>query len=186
MKCVLRIVAILVALLLLGAVVLLAMGQRGGAGRLHDSVEIQAPPERIWPWLEESGRVKQWVSWLVDIREGPNGFQGVGAQRVWVMRDENNGGALMEIQVTCTEYAPPARVGVRTSTAGVFEGRQGYRLTDLGNGKTRVEADGQYEFQMWLARLMEPLITPQADRKMRGDLARLKMLVEKSETTLSQ
>ncbi len=186
MKWVLRIVAILVALPLMGVVVLLAMGQRSGAGHMHVSTEIQAPPEHIWPWLQEGGRLKQWVSWLVDIREGPNGFDRVGAQRVWVMRDENNGGALMEIQVTCTEYAPPARMGVRTSTAGVFEGRQGYRLTDLGTGKTRVEADDQYEFQMWLARLMEPLITPQAEKKMRGDLARLKLLVEKSETTLSQ
>jgi carbon monoxide dehydrogenase subunit G len=182
MKWVIRIVAILVALPLVGAAVLLAMGQRGGAGQMHVSTEIQASPDRIWPWIQESGRLKQWVSWLVDVRDVSNSFDGVGAQRVWVMRDENNGGELMEIHVTCTDYAPPERVGVRTSTSGVFEGRQGYRLTDLGNGKTRLDADGQYQFQMWLARLMEPLITPQAEKKMRGDLAHLKELVEKNET----
>jgi hypothetical protein len=102
---------------------------------------------------------------------------GVGGQRVWVMRDENNGGELMEIQFTCTEYAPPARLTSRTRTAGVFEGLSSYRLTALGNAKTHVEEDGQYQYSMWLARLMEPLITPQADKKMRSDLARLKQLV---------
>jgi hypothetical protein len=44
MKWVLRIVAILVALPPLGAAVLLAMGHRGGAGHMHASTEIQAPP----------------------------------------------------------------------------------------------------------------------------------------------
>ncbi len=33
---------------------------------------------------------------------------------------------------------------------------------------------------------MEPLITPSAGKKMRGDLARLKQAVEKSEAPVSQ
>jgi uncharacterized protein YndB with AHSA1/START domain len=180
MKCVLRVVAILVALPLLGAAVLLLMGHRSGAGHSHASIEIQASPERIWPWLEDSGRLKQWVSWLVDVRESPHGSQGVGGQRVWVMRDENNGGALMEIPFTYTEYAPPARMTARTYTAGLFQGWEAYRLTDLGNGRTRVDSDGQYEYLMWMARLMEPLITPQAEKKMRADLAQLKLAVEQN------
>jgi uncharacterized protein YndB with AHSA1/START domain len=185
-KWVLRIIAILVALPLLGAVVLLAMGQRSSAGHSYAATEIQAPPERIWPWLEEPGKLKQWVSWLVEVREASGGSPGVGAQRVWVMRDENNGGALMEIPFTWTEYAPPTRMTVRANMAGLFEGSDVYRLTDLGNGKTRVESDGQYRYQMWIARLMEPLITPQAEKKMRDDLSRLKDAVEKSQSTASR
>jgi carbon monoxide dehydrogenase subunit G len=182
MKWALRIVAILVALPLLGAAVLLAIGQRSGAGHTHASIEIQAPPERIWPWLDEGGRLKQWVSWLVEVREDSNAPHVAGAQRVWVMRDENNGGELMEIHLTYTQYAPPSHMSVRSGVAGVFAGNEGYHLTALGNGQTRIDADGQDEYQMWLARLMEPLITPQAEKKMRADLAHLKELVEKSET----
>ena len=186
MKWVWRILAILVALPLAGAVVLLAMGQRSGAGHSHASVEIHAAPERIWPWLEESGRLKQWVSWLVEVRETPGSTQGAGSRRVWVMRDQNNGGALMEIPFTFTEYAPPARLTAHSGMAGLFEGEQVYRLTGLANGSTRVDSDGQYRYQMWMARLMEPLITPSAEKKMQADLARLKEAVEKSESPVSQ
>jgi len=186
MKWVLRIVGILVALPLLGAVVLLAMGQRSSAGHTHASIEIQAPPDRIWPWLEDSARLKQWISWLVDVRNGAKNGTGVGAQRVFVMRDENNGGALMEIEFTWTEYAPPTTLVARSTTAGIFDGLQGYHLTDLGGGRTRVEIDGQYQFHIWMARLMEPLITPQAEKKLRADLAHLKQLVEWSGSAVSQ
>lgn len=179
MKWALRIVAIVVALPLLGAVVLLAMGQRSGAGRSHASIEVQAPPEQIWPFLEDPGRLKRWVSWLVEVRETPGTAPAVGVQRTWVMRDENNGGQLMELPFTFTEYAPPSRMTVSCTVAGAFSGQQKYRLTPLGNGKTRVDSDGDYEYRMWLARLMEPVITPQAEKKMRSDLARLKEAVEK-------
>ncbi len=181
MKWVLRIVAILVALPLMGAVVLLAMGQRSGAGRSHASIEIQAPPEHIWPWLEDSARLKQWVSWLVEVRDGPHAATGAGAQRVFVMRDENNGGALMEIPFTISDYAPPAHVTFHAEVAGSFKGDEVYRLTALGNGRTRLDQVGQCQYQMWIARLMEPLITPQAEKKMRADLTRLKQAVEESE-----
>jgi len=182
MKWVLRIVAVVVAIPLVGAAVLLAMGQRSGAGRIGASTEVQAAPEQIWPWFDESAKLKQWVSWLVDVREGGNPVSGLGAKRVWVMRDENNGGMLMEIEAMYTEYTPPVRLAVHTRTADMFDGQQAYRLTDLGNGRTRVDAEGTYQFHIWFARLMEPVITPQASQKMRGDLARLKGLVEKNVT----
>jgi hypothetical protein len=180
MKWIWRIVAVLVALPLLCAGVLLAMGMRGSAGRTHASIEIRGGPDRIWPWLDQSDKLKQWVSWLVDVREDPNSHA-VNGKRVWVMRDENNGGELMEIPFTFTEYAPPSKMTVHASMPGTMEGLDAYRITDLGNGISRVESDGQYRYQMWMARLMEPLITSQAEAKMARDLAHLKELVEKGE-----
>ena len=79
--------------------------------------------------------------------------------------DENNGRALMEIQSTCSEYAPPSLLTVQLSVSGMFEGRQSYRLTDLGNSRTRMEVDTTYTFGQWFAALMEPLITPAAEKK---------------------
>jgi hypothetical protein len=37
---------------------------------------------------------------------------------------------------------------------------------------------GLFQFSQWFANLMEPVITPQAEKKMAADLARLKALVE--------
>jgi uncharacterized protein YndB with AHSA1/START domain len=177
MKWVIRVVVTLVGLVLLSAAVLFAMGHRANAGRLDTSIEIQAPPATVWAWLNDSDKLKQWVSWLVEIR--PVGPQtGVGAKEVWVMRDENNGGALEEVTATCTDYLPQQRIVVALSAPGGFDGDQTYTLADAGNGRTRLEIDGRFRFTTWLAQLMEPVITPSAEKKMIGDLARLKSLIE--------
>ena len=41
-----------------------------------------------------------------------------------------------------------------------------------------MESTGEYRYTMWMAKLMEPLITPSAQKKEDADLARLKTLVE--------
>jgi hypothetical protein len=94
-----------------------------------------------------------------------------------MMKDENNGGQLMEIAGTFSQYEPPSKMTVQLSAPGGFDGTQAYRLTDLGNGRTRLEIDLDFHFTSALARLMEPLITPQAEKKMVSDLDHLKSLV---------
>lgn len=177
MKWVWRIGGGFLALLLLCAVAIFAMGRRSEAGHLHASIEINGSPEQVWPWINESDKLTQWVSWLVEVR-GPDGkTAGVGAKRVLVMKDENNGGMLMEIQGATTEYAPPRRLTLQLSTPGAFDGLESYELSDLGNGRTRVDIDGRYRYTQWFASFMEPLITPAAKKKLDGDLARLKSLI---------
>jgi len=181
MTWVLRIIGGLVALVAIATLVLLALGQRTGAGDIRVSTEINASPERIWPWLAEGERAKQWVTWLVEVRSDPAAKQSpVGAKEVWVMRDENNGGQKMEITGVCTEYSPYTRLSVHLSTPGQFDGEQTYQLTDLGGGRTRLDAISHFRYAVWFARLMEPLITPSAQKKMAEDLTRMKALVEKS------
>jgi hypothetical protein len=95
------------------------------------------------------------------------------------MRDENNRGQLMEMEGTFTEYQPPLRESVRISSAGMFDGQQTYIVENLGAGRARLNIDGTYRYAQWFAALMEPLITPAAEKKLRQDVARLKALVEK-------
>lgn len=171
MKWVIRIVGGLAAVLLLGVVVLFAMSHRANAGRLNASVELNAPADRVWTWVTEPAKLTQWVSWLVEVR-------GERAQCVWVMRDENNGGQLMEIHSTVVEDAPPRRFRVSLSAKEGFDGEATYELTDLGAGRTRLDIRSAYSFTIWFAKLMEPVIMPSAKKKMDGDLARLKSLVE--------
>jgi uncharacterized protein YndB with AHSA1/START domain len=180
MKWFIRIAAGLVLVLAMAVVLLLIIGHRANAGRVSASTEISASPEQLWAYLNDGEKLKQWVSWLVEVRGWDPQHQGVGTSRTWVMRDENNGGQLMEIQGKCTEYAPPTRLTVLLSAGDIFDGEQAYRLTNLGNGRTRLDVASRYHFTPWFARLMEPLITPAAQKKMVGDLARLKSLVEKN------
>lgn len=176
MKWVLRIAGGLIGVILLAMAVLYIVGHRDNAGRVHASAELNGSPEQVWPWLNEGDKLKQWVSWLVEVRGWESGA-GVGAKRVWVMKDENNGGELMEIDGRCSEYAPPSRLTVQLSSGNIFDGQQAYRLTDLGNGHTRLDVESFYHFSPWFARLMEPLITAAAEKKMVGDVTRLKALV---------
>jgi uncharacterized protein YndB with AHSA1/START domain len=181
MKWVFRIVGGLVTLLAIATLVLLALGQRNGAGDIRVSMDINASPERIWPWLDDGEHAKQWVTWLVEVRSDPAAKQKpVGAKEVWVMRDENNGGQKMEITGICTEYTPYSRLSVHLSTPGEFEGDQTYQLTDLGGGRTRLDSTSHFRYAVWFGRLMEPVITPSAQKKMAEDLARMKALVEKN------
>jgi len=177
MKWVKRIGMAVAALVILPALTLLLLGLRSGAGRVQSSVEVQASPDQLWTWIDDGDHVKQWVSWTVEMKPwSPRAA--VGATRSAVMRDANNGGAQMVIDGTCTEYAPPRTLGVKLSVPNEFEGLQTYHLTDLGDGRTRLVIEMSYHFDSALARLMEPLITPSARKKMDGDLARLKSLVE--------
>src|SRR5437016_5378114 len=70
--------------ILLAAAVLFIVGHRANAGQMHASAEMNGSPEQIWPWLNEGDKLKQWVSWLVEVRGWESGL-GVGAKRVWVM-----------------------------------------------------------------------------------------------------
>jgi hypothetical protein len=63
-----------------------------------------------------------------------------------------------------------------TSEIG-FDGTSTWKLTDLG-GRTRFESEGSFRYHSAMFRLMEPLITPQAQKKQELDFAKLKSLIE--------
>jgi uncharacterized protein YndB with AHSA1/START domain len=180
MKWVLRIVGGLAAILLITAGVLFAMGFRSDAGRIHISIEIAASREQVWQWANDPDKMKQWISWLVEVRTDPSHPMAVGAKRVLVMKDENNGGQLMEIQGTCREYNPPERIVMQLSAAGAFDGDATYSLAAIGTDRTRLDVENRYTFGSGFARLMEPLISHLAQKKMQMDTAHLKQLVERA------
>jgi uncharacterized protein YndB with AHSA1/START domain len=143
-------------------------------------VEINASPDQLWQWLDQDDKLKQWVSWMVDAKHAdPQKAHGVGSKRIWTMKDENNGGALMQIAGTYSEYAPPSRMTLEIADGdGMFDGDTSYRLVDLGGGRTRMDVRLRAHYKEWFANLMEPLITPQAEKKLVMDVGHLKRLVE--------
>jgi uncharacterized protein YndB with AHSA1/START domain len=166
-----------VALLAIAFATLLVLSHLPGADKIHASVEIAASPQTIWPWLNEGDKLKQWVSWLAEVKQTEP--RALGASQTWVMHDANNGGAPMSIASRCTEFTPPKRLGVTVNVPNAFDGSQTYAITDLGNNRSRLDIDGEYRFTQWFASLMTPLIMPAAAKKMEGDIATLKRLTEK-------
>jgi hypothetical protein len=143
---------------------LLGSHDRGRARRRHrrDSVRLRRAraPARASERLERLSEGNE-MKWVLRILGGLAGVLVLGMVVLFAMsqrsnagkmRDENNGGQIMEIHSIVVEDAPPRRV--------------------------RLDINAAYRFNMWFAKLMEPIIMPSAEKKMLRDLATLKSKVE--------
>lgn len=166
----------LAGLIVVAVVVLLALGGWRGTTHLEAEAVIAKPPAHVYAWVSDGERVKQWVSWMVEVRDLTPGVTGAGRKEVWVMDDPTMGERL-EIAVEVVAADAPRMRRVRTSMGGGFEGVIAYELTDLG-GSTRLRYVGDYSYDSWLARLLSPIVTYQAQQKMDADVATLKRLSE--------
>lgn len=165
------------ALLLLAVVALVLLGRRAGAGRNDATIEIDRPREEVYAWISEPTKLTQWVDWLVEVRQEPPGPDGQVRREVWVMNDPNTQGR-MELATTMTRIDAPRFVEATVSTAGMFDGTVSYELTEVRPGRTRLDYRSHFTYGPWLYRLIEPLVTPQAQQKLVSDLERLKQKAE--------
>jgi uncharacterized protein YndB with AHSA1/START domain len=178
MKWAVRIAVAVLGLLAFSLAALWIASNRRDAGRMRASVEIERAPEEIWPWITEPEQLTQWVGWLAEVKpDTTSPDEGIGHRETWVMDDPRSKGKLL-VPGTVTLWEPPDQVGVHVEVPGSFSGDVLYTLTDLGNGRTRVEQDGRYTYESRLVSLMEPLLTPDAMRKLFDDMKRLKQKVE--------
>ena len=174
-----KIAGLVLGVLIVVPVVAVAIAGAGqDSNRLAASIVIHQKPEAIWPWLYKPDKVKQWVSWLVEIRGERDGEPAVGQSAVWVMEDRNNGNARMEIKGTVEAVEPNRRIAVKLSATEGFSGNTVYTLTPQADGSTKLESDSRYRFDNGFARFMTPVICWQAKKKMLSDLEQLRARVE--------
>lgn len=178
MKWVVRILGTIVALLLLAVLGLFIASNRRDAGRLRGNVEIDRPLETVWTWLNDPAKVTQWVGYLEAIEPDTTTVaEGIGHREWWVVNDPHMG-EKMRIPGEITVWDPPNRIGVHIDMPGTMQGDVLYTLTALPNGRTRFEQDGRFRYPSQIATLMEPLVTPDAMKKLVDDMQRLKHKVE--------
>ncbi len=178
MKWVLYLFASLVGLVGLAVIVLLIMGGGRGEARLIASVDIARPADVVFTWITEPERVKSWVGWLVEIRSMTPHTAGVGARQVWVMEDRNNNNQRMNINSEVTRLDPDRLLETRLDAPEGFTGTIVYQLQPVDTNRTRLTYTGDYKYEHWLAKLLEPLITRSAQHKLEEDVARLKQKAE--------
>jgi uncharacterized protein YndB with AHSA1/START domain len=169
------VVVLLVVCIVLPVLALFALHFRPHAGRLDDTVEVAKPPAKVWAWMSEPAKVTKWVGWLKAIESDPASPAGVGHREVWVMGDPH-AAKEMRIPAEYTGWEPLRSMAGRIRMGGTFDGEFTYTLEDLG-GRTRVRqvSDWRYAGISWL---LEPLITPEAQKKVVQDLGRMKQLCE--------
>ncbi len=132
MKWLLRIGGGLIALIVVAIVTLKLFGLRSDAGRIRHAVEIHRPPSQVFRWLSEPERLKQWISWLVEVRPVPGApSSGVGAKEVLVM-DDPNMKQKVELESELTALEPDRKISVKIHAAMGFSGTVDYVLTPAG------------------------------------------------------
>jgi len=153
-------------------------GLRPGHGWNSATVEINRPAADVWRYMTTDELTKKWVSGLEEIRHMTPGVTGAGEKLHLV---ESHEGERYPMEMTIERVNAPRELAFLIVSVGdpsnSFTERGSYQLEER-DGKTRVTLSAQTDYHGLLPRLMEPIITKQADAKLAGDLARLKELAE--------
>ena len=178
MKWVWRIFGGIAALVVLCAAGLWLYGLRPSHGRNSATIEINRPAAQVWRYMTNDELTKKWVSGLEEIRHMTPGVTGAGEKLYLVEAYE---GERFPMEMTIERVVEPREltfvlIGVGDPSNSFTE--KGIYLLEEHEGKTRLTLAAQTDYHGFLPRLMEPIITKQADAKVAGDLARMKALVE--------
>ena len=139
----------------------------------RESVEINAPPDRVFPYLFEPEKLIQWVDGLSSINGAPAGAPSIGTRVTYVLETK---GRRQEVVSETT----------RIESDRLLEGRQfakGWESLGLQerapiDGGTRLTVTCTYSYGSHVLRLLAPLIEWQARKKVRRDLLGLKRVIE--------
>ena len=100
--------------------------------RVQKAIEINAPPERIWPFFVESEKVLQWYSTFRRFEYTSNQRSGVGTH---LYIEEQAGGPLMKIHFEATEWKENEKLALRmVSGSGVKSYKQTWLLETIPSG----------------------------------------------------
>lgn len=178
MRWLLRIAGAVAAVVAVIVIALALAGNREGAGKKSATVEINRPAAQVFRHITQDKFVKRWVGGLVEMT--PVSEAGLRVRdRLTVAFDD--GGRRTEMQVIITAIEPNRRLTFTVNSWGApsasFREKCEYVLTKT-NGYTRLSFSGEMEYFGPLTRLLEPLKTFAAQKKLETDLARLKEQVE--------
>jgi uncharacterized protein YndB with AHSA1/START domain len=180
MKWVIRILAGLIGLILLAIAALWLIGMRPGHDHIVAEVQIDRPASQVFRWLSDDDLVKKWIGGLVELKGISTPAEGgqVGKKfRVGeVNRDQR-----VDMDMTVTRYEKNRALSMFIASVGDpnngFTETGDYTLTEE-NGKTLLRFEVKTKYSGFLPRLFEPFITPEATKKLKEDLLRMKQLVE--------
>ena len=100
--------------------------------RVKKAIEINALPEKIWPFFVEPEKVLQWYSTFRRFEYTSNHRSGVGTP---IYIEEQAGGSLMKIHFEATEWEENAKLALRmVSGSGVKSYKQVWLLEITSSG----------------------------------------------------
>ena len=141
--------------------------------RSEHTVEIGARRDRVFAWLVEPELMLRWIGGLREFHPlDPE--PGVGARSRQVVEVA---GRRMDVESRITAFEPERLLAAELDGKG-FHVDTRHELEDDGAGTTLVRAEAHTRLSGIAGRLLGGVVERGAQRKLEGDLARLKQLVE--------
>ena len=140
--------------------------------RSEHTIEIEAPRDRVFAWLVEPELMLRWIGGLREF-DPLDPEPRVGARSRQVV---DLAGRRMEIESRITAFEPERLVAAELDGKG-FHVDTRHELDGDGDG-TLVRAAVHTRLSGLAGRLLGGVVERGAQRKLEGDLARLKQLVE--------
>jgi hypothetical protein len=135
-------------------------------------VQISAPREEVFDWILEPRRLARWVEGLVEHEQlAPHRFR-------QVLRILPPPAPRLEALVEVRLMHVPRRLQVVMTARRGFVSEVLYVLDELPGPATRLTMTVDSRLAGTVSRVLAPLVGRQAQRRLEGDLQRLKRLVE--------
>jgi uncharacterized protein YndB with AHSA1/START domain len=87
--------------------------------KVHKSIEIAAPPEKIWPFLVEPEKILQWCITFIKFEYTSEQHSGVGTT---FYLEEKAGGPLMKLHFRITEWVENKKVAFSMTSGNFVKG----------------------------------------------------------------
>jgi uncharacterized protein YndB with AHSA1/START domain len=141
--------------------------------RNEHAVEIERPPDAVFPYLVEADKRLRWMGALKEAEQVTDGPPGLGTRFRDIFEDH---GQRVEIDAEIVEWEPSERLATRLrGKAFDSTGRQRLERVD---GRTRLTTTIETEYRSRIARVMAGMITRHAQAQLEEDHARLKEILE--------
>jgi len=143
--------------------------------KLQRSVEIAAPPEKIWPYLVEPEKIIKWFTFLKKFEYTSKRCGGVGTTFYY---EEKSGPMLMKLHYKVTEWLENKRFAFKLSSGSVKKDDQVWMLeaTPAGSRFTMTE-----EIEMpWgiIGKALDKMLAGMMGKNLEKIIGNLKNVVE--------
>ncbi len=106
------------------------------------SIEVDAPPERVWAVVADPRRLPRWERHIVSVEDVPSDGLSKGARYTVVMRFV---AVRARVHAEVLEWSPPGYSAVRLS--GLLDATVRTTIMPLGGARSRLEHDVDYSFR---------------------------------------